>query len=326
MVLEQLDTELMALIVCRTDALTRPLLARAHSCLGDALQLHRATCAQCHPGKGKRGWIAAHAQHVPMLKARGSASFDYAPFTRPETLVLRWPPMRPRTTSRPHTRSMCSRHPTCHRTHCDRVYMECITCHTAAARNGLVEAQLRKRLEWLTDRAGLVLPNGTYAIIARYGNVGLVDWLWRRSGCPQLEPCLWTEAARSGSLAMLQWLRDRGCVWTNQSCVVAAKRDRLDVLQWMHAHGYDLSGRALSESAGASGRIDVIEWARDNTKRSVSGFRTMLNAAKRGHLDIVKWLHTRHGIGPTSRVADAAAHCANMTLIRWLVSERRCLL
>ena len=45
------------------------------------------------------------------------------------------------------------------------------------------------------------------------------------------------EAARHGRLEILQWARENGCPWDEETTRIAARYERLDLLAWAMDHG-----------------------------------------------------------------------------------------
>ena len=59
------------------------------------------------------------------------------------------------------------------------------------------------------------------------------------------------QAAKYGSLEVLQWARAKGCPWDGDTCAYAAKYGHLEVLQWARANGCPWTeGTCLSASHG----------------------------------------------------------------------------
>ena len=60
------------------------------------------------------------------------------------------------------------------------------------------------------------------------------------------------QAAKSGNLELVKWLRGKGCPWDNMSCYCAAKYGHVEVLRWVRANGcpWNALDRARAEKLG----------------------------------------------------------------------------
>ncbi|PNH07776.1 Ankyrin repeat domain-containing protein [Tetrabaena socialis] len=94
-------------------------------------------------------------------------------------------------------------------------------------------------------RAG-IHPNrwyGAFKPAARAGHLPVMSWLYDT----QLVAPEWlvengtgmlTDAARLGSVEMLAWLRERGCVWDDRILIAAAEAGSQEAIEWLVAQGY----------------------------------------------------------------------------------------
>ena len=71
------------------------------------------------------------------------------------------------------------------------------------------------------------------------------------------------EAAGSGHLEILQWVRSNGCPWDGSVCSYAASHDHLEVLKWTSHHGCPWSRYTCQFAAGA-GHWNILQWAREH--------------------------------------------------------------
>jgi hypothetical protein len=67
-------------------------------------------------------------------------------------------------------------------------------------------------------------------------------------------------AAFGGHLAVLRWLRAKGCSWDQHTCTDAVMSGHFDVLQWAVANGCPWDRAACLESASYSGDEDLMAW------------------------------------------------------------------
>ncbi len=93
-------------------------------------------------------------------------------------------------------------------------------------------------------------------------------------------------AASKGALATLQWARNNGCDWGNNTCTRAAENGHLEVLQW--ARKNDCPWNAWTCACAAEGgHLKVLQWARDNGCNW--DITTCTWAAESGHLEVLQW-------------------------------------
>ena len=97
---------------------------------------------------------------------------------------------------------------------------------------------------------------------AWYEHPELVKWLCGAGGFAMDERVL-AEAAGSGNLELVRWLRDEGCDWSVWACRFAAETGRLQVLQWLRANGcpWDVD---TCKFAALNGQMATLRWAREN--------------------------------------------------------------
>ena len=62
---------------------------------------------------------------------------------------------------------------------------------------------------------------------------------------------------------MLQWARQNGCPWDEDTCAQAAEGGHLEVLQWARQNGCPWDEYTCAEAAGG-GHLEVLQWARQN--------------------------------------------------------------
>ena len=78
-------------------------------------------------------------------------------------------------------------------------------------------------------------------------------------------------------------------------CYIAAAEKSCNVLMWAKNEGFIIFN-TIYEVAASWGNIDVLQWALDNNDKYLSIDDTddiINNAARRGHLDVLKWIHNK---------------------------------
>ena len=89
-----------------------------------------------------------------------------------------------------------------------------------------------------------------------------------------------------GHLELLQWARQNGCEWDEDTCKLAAKGGHLEVLQWAHENGCPWDENTC-EYAAYGGHLEVLQWARENG--CPWDEKTSAGAAEGGHLEVLQW-------------------------------------
>jgi len=93
-------------------------------------------------------------------------------------------------------------------------------------------------------------------------------------------------AAEGGHLEVLKWARENGCPWDERTCANAAEGGHLEVLKWARENGCPWDeGRARTRRGRPPRGAEV--GARE--RLPVGRGRTCANAAKGGHLEVLKW-------------------------------------
>ena len=64
------------------------------------------------------------------------------------------------------------------------------------------------------------------------------------------------EAAGSGNLELVQWLRGEGCPWDYGTCQLAVKFGHVEVLRWAREHGCPWYGETKYKAAAELGYAD----------------------------------------------------------------------
>lgn len=73
---------------------------------------------------------------------------------------------------------------------------------------------------------------------------------------------LCSTAAGNGDLAMLEWAREHGYGWDENTCSEAAASGNLDVLQWMRENSCPWDEMTCYWAARC-GRLHLLQWARE---------------------------------------------------------------
>ena len=65
-----------------------------------------------------------------------------------------------------------------------------------------------------------------------------------------------TEAACSGNLELVQWLRGEGCPWDWRTCHCAVKYGHVEVLRWARENGCSWDAETRDRAAAELGYTD----------------------------------------------------------------------
>jgi hypothetical protein len=168
-----------------------------------------------------------------------------------------------------------------------------------AAANGhwnAVQYLRNEGLEWSSEVCGTA---------ASFGQLTLLQQL-RENGCPWDAESISIDAACSGSVPLLQWLKGQGIaftertvagavtsgriaaceylrftehcpwsLWTSQ-CMLAAKYNQLDVLKWLREHGCPCDDQCVCVAAARGGSIDVMAYMLEQLQQLGADVRTEL--------------------------------------------------
>lgn len=118
-------------------------------------------------------------------------------------------------------------------------------------------------------------------------------------------PFCWTasvlgKAAQHGHYPILEWAQHawpplergwEGHSFTGVECLYAAKGKRMDVVEWLMDHGYELP-RMFVDFMAADGNLRALKWARARIAPKWTS-RTFVRAAIKGHLHVMKWLRAQ---------------------------------
>ena len=121
-------------------------------------------------------------------------------------------------------------------------------------------------------------------------------------------------SARYGHLSYIQWLRDTGCSWDEETCFAAAFGGHLHVLQWIHSQGCPWNERTFVGAAIHGHLLPIIEWARANGcpwNEDASS-----EAASNGYLGVLQWLRSQ-GCPWNSSVGKLAALNGHLHILQW---------
>ena len=123
---------------------------------------------------------------------------------------------------------------------------------------------------------------------------------------------------------MLKYAQENGCPWNEGTCVYAAFRGHLDVLQYLHENGCPWD-EGTCKHAAYGGHLDVLKCAHENG--CPWNALTCYCAARRGHLAVLEYA-SQHGcpwnkqdcLQGLAESDEVMAHAADI-LVAWTESQ-----
>lgn len=75
------------------------------------------------------------------------------------------------------------------------------------------------------------------------------------------------QAAETGNLKLLQWLKDNGYPWDHRTCTAAARNGHLEAFIWLRVNGCPYDEQMCIQAAGAE-YPNIVEWIIGNRELS----------------------------------------------------------
>lgn len=134
--------------------------------------------------------------------------------------------------------------------------------------------------------------------------------------------------ARQGDLPRLQLLHELGLVWDRRSlCMAAAKSGHLAVLQWLAKQTCgNLSDnnlyRTASSAAAAGGHVNILQWLSTQAPASTWYSGLCQDAASYGYVEVLMWLRAQDPPCPWDEdVCLLAAAEGHLEVLQWLRAQ-----
>lgn len=74
------------------------------------------------------------------------------------------------------------------------------------------------------------------------------------------------------------------------------------------------------DNAARSGHLEMVKWLHENRSEGCST-RAMDGAASSGHLEVVEWLHQNRTEGGSRAAIDRAAYNGHLEVVKWLTQN-----
>jgi hypothetical protein len=185
------------------------------------------------------------------------------------------------------------------------------TCVEAAAagREHVLRHLRAQGCEWDEETTGAA---------AEFGHLSLVKWLIS-AGCPFTKSTICEDAARSGSIEMIVYARQRGCELNAKVMEAAAERGRLSMCQYLHSEGCALDETAAT-GAAYYGRIGTLRWLREQGC-PWAAVEVCSKAAEGGRIEVMHYLVNKLAVATPEVLQDmlyAAGACNKLAAAQWL--------
>ena len=98
------------------------------------------------------------------------------------------------------------------------------------------------------------------------GHIDVLEWLLENDMLSH-EPLFFADAALTGRLEVVKWMRSHGCHWSSSAYTYAASNNHLHVLNWLKMEGCPLdsdSYREAVETAKKYEQTEVLQWLTEN--------------------------------------------------------------
>ncbi|KAG1692889.1 hypothetical protein DVH05_024177 [Phytophthora capsici] len=153
-------------------------------------------------------------------------------------------------------------------------------------------------------------------VAAAHGHLEVVQWL--HSNCSQgCTTDAMDGAAGNGHLETVKWLhanRKEGC--TTDAMDRAAGSGHLHVVKWLHEHRSEGCTTDAMNDAVYPGHFETLKWLHENRTEGCTDV-AMEEGVFSGRLNILKWPH-RHQLKCRRPFMDNAARGGHLRVLRWL--------
>ena len=145
---------------------------------------------------------------------------------------------------------------------------------------------------------------------------------WSGYGAAKRQTCLLREAICENRMDIMEYIiEDKGFVVKNNNLTsLAASHGTLDILKWLHTHGFECNGHAWANAARC-GHLDIIKWLRENKNKTYSVY-TFEHAVEGQNMEIIEYLYDMN-CPFDSKSTRTAASIGNLDILKWL-HEKGC--
>ncbi|GMF37185.1 unnamed protein product [Phytophthora lilii] len=171
---------------------------------------------------------------------------------------------------------------------------------------GVVRGGDLEMLQWVLDRgyADRRLAPPTIDDAAWGGHMDMLQWLYDHGHVHHASFAL-EYAACNGHLDIVEWLvRYLPVGNASRALDAAARENHLDVVRWLLEHNLGRGAKSGMHQAAIRGYLDVAKYLYEQGFHGLASVScgTMLRAAGRGLIDVVKWLNDEFGSDPQAHL------------------------
>ncbi|GMF28985.1 unnamed protein product [Phytophthora fragariaefolia] len=150
---------------------------------------------------------------------------------------------------------------------------------------------------------------------------GVVKWLVTHCNVGPLDDCV-EAAAKDGDLLFLRWLRAKGLAHSFTNALpISAASGQLETIKWLYEEAVErkLTTDCITQAA-REGHLDVVKWL--DARKCPATTAAMDEAASAGFLEVVQWLHRNRTEGCSMSAMNGAAENGHLDVVKWLHAER----
>lgn len=177
---------------------------------------------------------------------------------------------------------------------------------------------------WECSRGPDFFRDNDYSVgllIAKAGNVQVLKWAYEVQGFP-LDQDITHVAARSGNLAILQYLVSKGFTADNEVSIIASRNGDLEMIKWYREQVCcTYWDEYATDQAASNGHLEVLKYLdKCELHSNWNDYSMIWGAAGGGHLEVVKWLRAR-GCPWTSIATYGAAEQGHLEVLEWALEN-----
>jgi hypothetical protein len=160
---------------------------------------------------------------------------------------------------------------------------------------------------------------------ARNGNLEMVEFFIEK-GFEFRHPIVTQQAAESGNLEVLMYLRSRQCPWSKNVFIAAAKEGHLDILKWAKSNECPWDSSILFPAAARckGSNVDLFQWCLD--QQCPFDEHSILAACNDGNFEFIKFAKS-NGFSIKSIhshiLQEFAASKGNLEVILWAIKQAK---
>lgn len=215
-----------------------------------------------------------------------------------------------------------------HNTRADHGAIEGLAQRAIAANNTRMLVKLHALRKIPSYRAHPRLQfTGVLRCAARHGRFEMLKWLCEvmpQDADWEWEQDLLQAATKTRDVEMLEWIvansPAQSVYLSPDDASDTAGGGEIEVVRWLHEHGYQFSSSAMNQAA-KHGYLEIVRYLHEHCTEGCTT-KAMDSAAAGGHLEIVQFLHAHRTEGCTKAAMDCAAGAGDLQMVRFLHESR----